>query len=188
VSHDKTPVEVALELAVFGPLGLALCAKDAVPGWVDTGRRRVLHQVDVARVVGEHATRHGQKLVADTLVSLGILPGPPPPPTRFRGPNLDGGSAASTAGDGPGDPAPAPPQARSRRTANARGPVPSPNADPGPAGLAIPGYDSLSASQVVARLAGLAPGELEAVRAYESATRGRRTVLTKISQLQTGRS
>jgi hypothetical protein len=54
--------------------------------------------------------------------------------------------------------------------------------------LAIPGYDSLSASQVVQRLAGLAPPELEAVRTYEAGGRGRRTVLTKISQLQTGRS
>ena len=54
--------------------------------------------------------------------------------------------------------------------------------------LAIPGYDSLSASQVVQRLAGLAPPELEAVRTYEAAGRGRRTILTKIAQLQTGRS
>jgi len=50
--------------------------------------------------------------------------------------------------------------------------------------LAIPGYDSLSASQVVQRLAGLAPDELEAVRAYEAATRGRRTILARVSQLQ----
>jgi hypothetical protein len=54
--------------------------------------------------------------------------------------------------------------------------------------LAIPGYDSLSAFQVVQRLAGLESHELEAVRAYESAGRGRRTILTKISQLQTGRA
>jgi hypothetical protein len=50
--------------------------------------------------------------------------------------------------------------------------------------LAIPGYDSLSASQVVQRLDGLSNDELEAVRAYESATRGRRTILSKIAQLQ----
>jgi len=58
---------------------------------------------------------------------------------------------------------------------------------PAPSGahLAIPGYDTLSASQVVQRLAGLAADELEAVRAYESDTRGRRTILSKISQLQT---
>jgi hypothetical protein len=50
--------------------------------------------------------------------------------------------------------------------------------------LAIPGYDSLSASQVVQRLAGLAADELEAVRTYEAATRGRRTILARVSQLQ----
>jgi hypothetical protein len=50
-------------------------------------------------------------------------------------------------------------------------------------GLAIPSYDSLSASQVVQRLAGLSRAEVEAVRAYEAATRGRRTILTRASQL-----
>jgi hypothetical protein len=52
--------------------------------------------------------------------------------------------------------------------------------------LAIPGYDALSASQVVQRLDGLSAGELEEVRAYELATRGRRTILNKIAQLQSG--
>jgi hypothetical protein len=49
--------------------------------------------------------------------------------------------------------------------------------------LAIPGYDSLAASQVVQRLGGLTLAELEAVGAYEAATRGRRTILGRISQL-----
>ncbi|HEX8581486.1 MAG TPA: hypothetical protein VF640_04120, partial [Acidimicrobiales bacterium] len=50
--------------------------------------------------------------------------------------------------------------------------------------LAIPDYDSLSASQVVPRLAGLSPDELEAVGAYEAETRGRKTILNRIAQLQ----
>ncbi|MGH9121691.1 MAG: hypothetical protein ACRDYC_07050 [Acidimicrobiales bacterium] len=50
--------------------------------------------------------------------------------------------------------------------------------------LPIPGYDSLSALQVVPRLAGLTPSELEAVRAYEVGGRGRRTILSRIAQLQ----
>ena len=50
--------------------------------------------------------------------------------------------------------------------------------------LAIPDYDSLSASQVVTRLDGLTADELEAVRAYESANRGRKTILNKVAQLQ----
>jgi hypothetical protein len=50
--------------------------------------------------------------------------------------------------------------------------------------LAIPGYDSLSASQVIQRLDGLSRDELAAVGEYESAHRARRTVLTRVSQLQ----
>jgi hypothetical protein len=50
--------------------------------------------------------------------------------------------------------------------------------------LAIPGYDSLSASQVLPRLEGLAADELEAVRAYEAEHRGRKTILGRIAQLQ----
>jgi hypothetical protein len=40
----------------------------------------------------------------------------------------------------------------------------------------------------VQRLAGLSPEELEAVRVYETATRGRRTILARIAQLQAGSS
>jgi hypothetical protein len=49
--------------------------------------------------------------------------------------------------------------------------------------LPIPGYDTLSASQVVERLAGLTSAELDAVRAYEGAHRNRRTILGKIDQI-----
>ena len=49
--------------------------------------------------------------------------------------------------------------------------------------LPIPGYDALSASQVVERLAGLSSAELDAVRSYESAHRNRRTILGKIDQI-----
>jgi hypothetical protein len=176
VNHDKSPLEQAVDLAIFGPLGLALAAKDALPDWVDLGRRRVVHRIEVARIVGEHASRYGQKVVTETLVDLGILPGPPPPP--------------------PNRPAAAPPAARETTEVRPDLPAPATNGT-GPAAtgdvlgsneLAIPGYDSLSAFQVVQRLAGLAPDELEAVRGYEAAGRGRRTILTKISQLQLGRT
>ena len=52
--------------------------------------------------------------------------------------------------------------------------------------LAIPGYESLSASQVVPRLVSLTADELEQIRRYESAARGRKTILSRISQLQAG--
>jgi hypothetical protein len=209
VSRDKSPLDHVLDLALFAPLGLALTAKDAIPEWVDTGRRRILHQVEVARLVGEHATRHGEKMVAGTLVGLGILPGPPPPspsaaPSPPPSPPPAGAGEVAMAPNAvapPTDPSPVPPVPPVVPGANGRGPDvarprrtdPSPprpaaaNRVPASDGLAIPGYDSLSASQVVQRLAGLAPAELEAVRLYEAGSRGRRTILTKISQLETGR-
>ena len=52
--------------------------------------------------------------------------------------------------------------------------------------LAIPGYDSLSAMQVVQRLPGLTPAELTAVRAYEARYRGRKTILNRADQLLSG--
>ena len=52
------------------------------------------------------------------------------------------------------------------------------------ASLAIPSYDQLAASQVVARLAGLDATELAEIEAYEQGHRARRTVLSKISQLR----
>ena len=50
--------------------------------------------------------------------------------------------------------------------------------------LVIPGYDQLAASQVVARLGGLSPAELDRVEAYELEHRQRRTILGKISQIR----
>jgi hypothetical protein len=85
----------------------------------------------------------------------------------------------------------APDGAEAERAGASPAPPPPPTAAPGqpapsPADLAIPDYDALSASQVVQRLAGLSPQELEAVRAYEAATRARRTVLGRVAQLQSG--
>lgn len=74
-------------------------------------------------------------------------------------------------------------------------PLPTPRSRPEPGALlreqepkqelAIPDYDSLSASQVVNRLPSLSAEELEAVRAYEAGHRSRKTILNKVAQLQT---
>lgn len=59
--------------------------------------------------------------------------------------------------------------------------APSPPADVDD--LPIEEYESLAASHVVARLAQLTPDELRRLQEFESANRGRRTVLGKIEQL-----
>jgi hypothetical protein len=75
-----------------------------------------------------------------------------------------------------------PAAAASSENGDGRGPAAAPS--PAVDDLAIPDYDSLSALQVVDRLPGLTAGELEAVRAYEAAHRGRKTILNKAAQLQ----
>lgn len=76
-----------------------------------------------------------------------------------------------------------------RRAAGPTAPPAPPPPPPAPAGresasgLAIPDYDTLSASQVVRRLDGLGRRELEAVVEHETATRGRRTILHRAQQL-----
>jgi hypothetical protein len=123
----------------------------------------------------------------------GFLDEPDPPADRplteyMRGPRGDDSQDALSGEGASGsnhNVAPAPAGARTRRAGtSARVDRPSTNGAGGPTHLGIPGYDSLSASQVVQRLAGLSSDELEAVGAYELANRGRRTVLTRVRQLQ----
>jgi hypothetical protein len=60
------------------------------------------------------------------------------------------------------------------------------DAGPDPSVLSdiLPGYHLLAAQQILPRLDALSPEELEAVAAFEEATRGRRTVLARIEQLR----
>ena len=50
--------------------------------------------------------------------------------------------------------------------------------------LALPDYDQLAATHILSKLGGLTGAELDAIEAYESAHRHRRTVLGKITQLR----
>lgn len=194
----KSPIDQALDVLFFAPLGLALSAKEELPKLAEKGRQRLSNHVTVARMVGQFAVTTGQKeaekaagRVADR---LGALPGAPEttagaaqpreaaPPATPPAPvvatgngaphNGAGGSVAGGSGAGAGG-------------VGAGGSVGGLGAGAPPADhLAIPGYDSLSASQVVQRLGGLSDPELDAVREYEEATRSRRTILAKVAQLQ----
>ena len=160
--NRQDPAEQLLDLLVYAPLGLLLEARDLVPKLADKGRQRMGGQVTVARMIGELAVRQGQRRAERFLQRLREQPATRPPSS---------GSAEPANGQRPAPSAAA---------------TPSSAASP-PAGdassLAIPGYDTLSASQVVPRLEGLSAGELQAIRAYEEATRARTTVLTRIDQL-----
>lgn len=180
VTDSKRPAEQAVELAVFAPIGFALEAKSLLPTFVERGRQQVM----MAKMVGRFAVTQGQAVgkrrlsqaqaqAEALLAEFGVGA---PAPERSTG-------ADRTAADQNGSRSPvAPTSATSTTPAPASDRVAQSSA--ASADLAIADYDSLAASHVIPRLAGLDDVELEAVRAYESAHRARKTILGKIAQLQ----
>lgn len=165
----RSPLERMLDLAVYAPLGAALALRDHLPSLADEGRQRFASQARLARVVGEMALNEGRRQVASVV-------GRRAEGSSRAGPGPMGGAGEEQAGGAPTVQAAA--AARAAATAAATA---APRASD--SGLPIPGYDTLSASQVVQRLEGLGPAELAAVRSHEEGGRNRKTVLLRISQL-----
>lgn len=111
-------------------------------------------------------------------------PDPAPSPRKVPSPARE---AARRRATGAKSPAPASVAKKGRASDKTATAAATPVAEP-PAvevsSLAIPDYDGLSASHVVNRLPGLSSEELEAVRRYEALNRGRKTILSKVAQLQ----
>jgi len=147
-----------LDLFVFGPAELAMSTLRDLEHFDEIaakGRQHFGMQLNNARVIGQLVVTTGRRQFEHLIGGLVAHEEP-----------LD--AQATPAAPGPATPA--------RRAARA---VP----DGALEGLAIPDYRALSASQVVRRLDGLGPDELEAVYRYEGATRGRRTILHRAQQL-----
>ena len=186
MSDPKNPIDQALDVFVYAPLGLLFSARETVPQLAKKGREYVA----AARAMGEFALGQGREQAekavrrtgdqaGQTLSIVGGLTGRrPSPPRRTQAP------AAPATPPPPPPPAPegAPVRAGAGADTGGNGRVPGPSVE----SLAIPGYDTLSASQVVQRLGGLSADELEAVRAYEESSRKRKTILARVEQLQSG--
>lgn len=203
---EQSPVERALDVVVYAPLGVALFARDALPGIagmfvargrseIDQRRKHVAQQVTQAKTIGRFAVRFGGPEVKrrmedgvatamaaaeSTLGSLAARGPAPTAPTARPAPAKRPSRSAATAANGHRA---SPPTAPTVPTVPA---TPASEAPPAPpaSDLPIPDYDGLSASQVVGRLEGLVDADLETVGAYESAHRNRRTILGKIAQLR----
>lgn len=186
MSDRKPPVDVALEALLYAPLGFALEARSLVPKMVERGR----NQVAMAKVMGRFAVQQGQveagrrlgpvqeqvrSQVGSVLADLGLGPRPAPSAPVRPAPG-DPSTGPAPVGDVPS----------TLTSTPTSGPVPAAEPVVDVATLAIPDYDSLAASQVVPRLRALSASELEDVRAYEAAGRGRKTILNRIAQLQSG--
>lgn len=202
---DKSPLEAVVEHAVdtfvYAPIGLLFEGASLLPQLVEKGRS----QVAMARMMGKFAVDQGrdeatkaagkmQDQAAGVLDFIGGSVTPisePADAERASSPRRRPTSGAASR----------PPKAAGAAQAAARKvaglgdqdtvpmPAPAPAAADAPSGpassaLGIPDYDGLSASHVVNRLAGLSSSDLEAVRAYEAANRGRKTILSKVAQLQ----
>jgi hypothetical protein len=162
---EKSPLERLVEAALFAPLGIAAMVREELPKLVERGHQ----EATMAKAMGQFAVTMGRTELEKRLKQVAERPAqtrPAPAPAAKPAP-----------APAPATPPPAPPA-----------PVAESNGSPvtvhDAQSLAIPGYDSLSASQVVERLAGLNAEELEAVASYESAGRGRRTILNRVAQLR----
>lgn len=201
MADDQSNLERLKETFVYAPIGFALYARDTAPGFVklfvargrgalDGQKAQLDANVHQAKAMGEFALKHGgpaaaQKVgdgiagaraVAESALSA-VRPAPPPPPPPDADHVADlidaAGAATETGSDTPVD----------REVDLVAEATHEKRPAPSSAFLPIPEYDELSASQVVERLDGLGSGELTAIADYETATRGRRTILGKIEQL-----
>ena len=182
------PLERLMDLTVFAPLGLAFSLADWLGALAQRGRDEAGGQLPAARLVGEMAVREGRRRAGKTLTPLRRhaedaladwtrnIAGSGP----FRPGGSTGGRGAHGGSSGTGARGTDPPESEEPGSGATRRPT---KAGTTASELAIPGYDTLSASQVVQRLDGLTREELEAVRAYEHAGRGRKTVLNRVAQL-----
>ena len=143
---------------VFAPIGALAAMKGDLEGSAERGRQRVELQLRNARFIGEMAVQHGSKEIVRRFKDL-TGPGRSTEPERASDTNEDTATSEPTTTEEPAAVAPA------------------------PIDHLIAGYDDLSASQVVRLLESFSPAELDELVAYESATRGRRTILNKAAQL-----
>jgi hypothetical protein len=220
VTDQHNPLERAVDLFVYAPIGVAMFAKDTVPTFLkmfvsrgqtelEQKKKTLHHQANQYRAVGKLAVKYGgpevkrqaeskldgaRKLAEETFTGLVVArsgggddaaPTPTPKVTRVDEPaKIATNGAVNGTANGATHGAPV---IHDPLVEDALAPtsVPTPDAPTPPEAptLAIPEYDQLSASQVVERLDGLSPDELDAVRVYELAHRGRNTILGKITQL-----
>ena len=193
MTEHKDRIAHTLEVLVYAPIGVGLYLKDMGPTFVnmfvargraevDRRQAQVQQRTTTARSIGQVATAFGVPMVRQRVEREVDT-------ARQRAQTLLGSIAGSDSTNGApaarpeqSAPSPAPTPASEQPPEAAAPPADSNGSHPEP-DLPIPGYNSLSASQVVQRLAGLSASELEAVRAYEASNRKRRTILGKIDQI-----
>ena len=211
-AESPTLSDRLLDLFVFLPTGVAVTVAEELPHLAERGRERLGVHVNSARAVGHFAVTAGghelkkrsaargphapvERVTRPARAAPARRPVPGCAPSRTRttvrhrrqGPpdgscRVDRRSVDPPVASTPASATSGPPV---RRPAPAVPPPPVDAHTPDVTSLAIPGFDTLSASQVVQRLDGLTRGELVSVRAYETSGRGRRTILSRVTSCST---
>jgi hypothetical protein len=210
VADEKQPVEKAVELFLYAPVGMACYVRDMLPSmmgiFIARGKREVgsrgappapsmppvppvppevKRRIDESMGMARYAAESGMGVARDVAGSgIGVA-------REMAGTALAQILAMRANGTEPEPPhpEPMPPPTPEPPKASAAPPADVPpdagwRTDvPSSEALPIPDYDELSASQVVERLEGLDRESLDAIRRYETEHRGRNTILGKIAQL-----
>jgi hypothetical protein len=167
--------ERLLDLLVFAPAGIALTVAEQLPEFAEKGRNRIEGQTATARVLGQFVVQMGYREI--TKRARQLIDGGAPAPESARPRSEPSGEPT------PGLVTPASVAPQHVREVQSEPPQTSTNGRVSDAELAIPAYDTLSASQVVKRLAGLSRDELLEVAEHERSNRHRATILNKVEQL-----
>ena len=161
-----------MDLTFYAPIGALHRLRGGPLVWADEGRRRVDDQVRIARTIGKFAVDRGRRELTRRLDAMAEQRR-----LAAEGPIIE--TTATIAPEESAATATVPVVAAATAIAAAPAAIPL-----HVTALPIDDYDSLAASQVVARLAAFGSDELTAIAEYESAHRSRRTILGKIQQLQ----
>ena len=214
MSDERSTVDRVVELAVHVPVGIAAFARDAVPTLVtmlagrgkrevDVHQREVVGQIANYKAVGELAVKFGPPIVKqrvnEQMVTLRAKSVEAFESFSSSSKAYSGLSDLCSSADGSNHT-----ESREARTNDASATEDSAQGMASGAGsiieastpetdstamqpgiLSIPDYDGLAASQIIERLEGLNPAELNDVEEYERSTRARRTILGKIAILRT---
>ncbi len=201
-ASSSNPLDQLVELFVYAPVGLLDEYPEVIPKLVKRGRS----QVQLARLLAQMAANQARsgggsgragglppldtlaavlapglgeaagaacnalaRLVTDLGASVGLAPQQPP----AADPSV------------PEPPAPAGPSAPMADPVAPDSAAPGSNGPTAPDGgpLPIAGYDALTAREVIGLLDDLSPRQRQQIRVYETANRGRKTILATLDQL-----
>jgi hypothetical protein len=203
MTEERSPIDLATDLFVYAPIGLAIRLSSVLPDLVETGRTHAELPVNMARTMSKAvwaqqkhtpagARLHDALRTAEECFAPLAAKGSLFVETMGQRASRAAPDAEPTAAPRSGSTeAPKRPTSQKRTDksdkkytasrASTGGARPTPDAS----SLPIANYTSLSATQVVANLRGLQDADLRAIRDYEVATRARRTILDRIDALLT---